>query len=189
MKKIILITVLFAFNYSFSQITIEGFIFDKATNESLPYATIQSISLNNKNYYTISNEDGKFEINVVSSADSLLVRTIGFKTKKVPISYFKSNKTLYLSPNTYNLNTVLIVAKKEKNYVYNLLSRLLKKYEKKKHITDSKAFLTLTSSARGIPIEIIEGFYNSKQSLSKGIVDFKLKGGVLAKKDLFLFIV
>ncbi|WP_456422250.1 carboxypeptidase-like regulatory domain-containing protein [Lutibacter sp.] len=187
MKKFILITALLAFNYSFSQITIEGFIFDKATNESLPFATIQTISTSNRNYYTISNEDGKFEINVKSTTDSLLVRTIGFKTKKVSISYFKSNKKLYLSPNTYNLNTVLIVAKKDKNYVYNLLSRLLKKYAKKKHITDSKAFLTLTSSAREIPIEIIEGFYNSKQSLSKGIVDFKLKGGRFGQKASFPF--
>ncbi|VAW27199.1 hypothetical protein MNBD_BACTEROID04-157 [hydrothermal vent metagenome] len=187
MKKIILITVLLAFNHSFSQITIEGFIFDKSTNESLPYATVQTVSKSNKNYYTISNEDGKFEINVELNTDSLLVRTIGFKTKKVPISYFKSNKTLYLSPNIYNLNTVLIVAKKDKNYAYNLLSSLIKKYQNKKRITSSKAFLTLTSSARGIPIEIVEGFYNSKQSLLKGIVDFKLKGGRFGQKRSFPF--
>ena len=187
MKKIILITALIAFNYSFSQITIEGFIFDKTTNESLPYATIQTISSSNKNYYTISNEDGKFEINTRFNSDSIKVRTIGFKTKKVSVSYFNNTKKLYLTPNIYNLNTVLIVAEKDKNYAYNLLSSLIKKYQNNRLITESKAFLTLTSSAKGIPIEIIEGFYNSKQNLSKGIVDFNLKGGRFGQKASFPF--
>jgi hypothetical protein len=187
MKKYILITLLIAFNYSYTQTIIEGFIFDKATNETLPYATIQTISVGETNDYTITNEDGKFEINTRFSTDSLEVRTIGYKTKKVPISFFKNNKKLYLTPNIYNLNTVLIVAEKDKNYAYSLLSKLIKKYKSKNLITKSKAFLTLTSSARGIPIEIIEGFYNSKQNLTKGIVDFNLKGGRFGQKASFPF--
>ena len=58
MKKIVLLLSLISFMFSFSQSTIEGFIFDKETKTSLPYATIKIIS--NNDYYTITNEDGNF---------------------------------------------------------------------------------------------------------------------------------
>ena len=185
MKKIIFILFALSFTFSFSQSTIEGFIFDKETKTSLPYATIKIIS--NNTYYTITNEDGKFEIYDRFSLDSLEVRFIGFKTKKVAVSYFKENTKLYLSPNTFHLNQVLVVAKKDKNYTYNLLKSIVKKYRDKRVITKSKAFLTLTSSARGVPIETIEGFYISEQSLSEGIVNLKLKSGRFGQNASFPF--
>ena len=185
MKKITLLVFLLSFLLSFSQSTIEGFIFDKETKTSLPYATIKIIS--NNNYYTITNEDGKFEIDARFSLDSLEIRFIGFKTKKVAISYFKEQSKLYLTPNTFQLNQVLVVAKKDKNYTYNLLNSLIQKYRNKQLITKSKAFLTLTSSARGVPIETIEGFYNSEQSLSKGIVNLQLKSGRFGQNATFPF--
>ncbi|WP_299527222.1 carboxypeptidase-like regulatory domain-containing protein [uncultured Lutibacter sp.] len=185
MKKITLLIFLFSLTVSFSQSTIEGFIFDKETKTSLPYATIKIISA--KNYYTITNEDGKFEIDDRFAIDSLEIRFIGFKTKKVAVSYFKEHSKFYLAPNTFHLNQVLVVAKKDKNYTYNLLYSLIQKYRDKELITKSKAFLTLTSSARGIPIETVEGFYNSEQSLSKGIVDLKLKSGRFGQNATFPF--
>jgi len=185
MKKITFFFFLLSFLHSFSQSTIKGFIFDKETKTSLPYATIKIIS--NNNYYTITNEDGKFEIYDRFALDSLEIRFIGFKTKKVPVTYFKEHTKLFLTPNTFHLNQVLVVAKKDKNYTYNLLNSLIKKYRKKQLITKSKAFLTLTSSAKGVPIETIEGFYNSEQSLSKGIVDLKLKSGRFGQNTTFPF--
>jgi CarboxypepD_reg-like domain len=183
-KNALLLFILFSTS-CFSQSYIEGFIFDKETNTSLPYATIKIISTNN--YYTITNEDGKFEINTKFESDTLEVRTIGFKTKKVPVSYFKNNKKFFLTPNINNLNTVLIVAKKEKNYAYNLLNSLIKKYKNKNLITKSKAFLTHTSSTKGVPIEIIESFYNSEQNLSKGIVNLNLKRGRFGQNSSYPF--
>uniref|UniRef100_UPI0035699912 carboxypeptidase-like regulatory domain-containing protein n=1 Tax=Lutibacter sp. TaxID=1925666 RepID=UPI0035699912 len=185
MKKITLLFFLISSIYCFSQSNIEGFIFNKQTNESLPYATIKIIS--NNNYYTITNEDGKFEINDRFALDSLEIRFIGFKTKKVAVTYFKEHSKFYLAPNTFHLDQVLVVAKKNKNYTYNLLNSLIQKYRNKQLITKSKAFLTLTSSARGVPIEIIEGFYNSEQNASKGIVDLKLKSGRFGQNATFPF--
>ena len=185
MKKIVLLLSLISFTVSFSQSTIEGFIFDKGTKTSLPYATIKIIG--NNNFYTITNEDGKFEIYDRFASDTLEIRFIGFKTRKVAVSYFKDNSKLYLIPNTFHLNQVLVVAKKEKNYTYKLLNRLIEKYRNKQLITKSKAFLTLTSSARGVPIETIEGFYNSEQNLSKGIIDLKLKSGRFGQNAAFPF--
>lgn len=168
-----------------SQTIIEGFIFDIKSKESLPFATIKIISKNN--YYTITNEDGKFEISDRFTNDSIEVRFLGFKTKKTPISYFNDNKTLYLTPNATPLKTVLVVAKKKKDYTYQLFYSLIQKYRSKNTIIRSKAFLTLTSSARGIPIEIVEGFYNCEQTLAKGIVDLNIKSGRFGQNKSFPF--
>lgn len=184
-KTILLVALTFIGLNAFSQTPIEGFVFDEQTNESLPYATIKIIG--GANYYTITNEDGKFEINDKFASDTLEIRYIGFKTKKVAVSYFKEHPKFYLTPNTFHLNQVLVVAKKDKNYTYNLLNSLIQKYRNKQLITKSKAFLTLTSSARGVPIETIEGFYNSEQNLSKGIVDLKLKSGRFGQNTSFPF--
>lgn len=184
MKKIILLFTFASFS-CFSQSYIEGYIIDKTTNESLPYATIKLISSSDS--YTITNEDGKFEIRSKLPTDSLEVRFLGYQTKKVPISFFNKNAKLYLASNINQLKEVFIVANKNKNYTYNLLNSLIKKYKHKTLITESKGFLTLTSSSRGIPLEIIEGFYNSKQSLSDGIIDLKIKSGRFGQNKSFPF--
>ena len=184
MKKITLLLLLTTI-HGFSQNYIEGFIFDKETKTSLPYATIKILS--SINHYTITNEDGEFEVSDTFILDSLEIRFIGFKTKKVAVSYFKKESKFYLTPNTFRLNQVLVIAKKDKNYTYNLLNSLIQKYRNKQVITKSKAFLTLSSSARGIPIETIEEFYNSEQNLSKGIVDLILKNGRFGQNTAFPF--
>ena len=183
-KYVFILLVLFSIS-SFSQTFIEGFIFDKKTNESLPYATIKIII--DINYYTITNEDGMFEVYDKFANDSIEVRFLGFIPKKVPISYFKKSSKLYLTPKVNQLNEVIIVAHKNKNYTYDLLSSLIQKYRNKNLITESKAFLSVTSSARTIPIEHIEGFYNSNQSLSDGIKALKIKSGRFGQNKLFPF--
>lgn len=185
MKKIALLFFLFSSTYCFSQTYIEGFIFDKKTKESLPYATIKIIG--NSNYYTITNEDGMFEIHDKFTSDSIEVRFLGFIAKKVPLYYFKNNPKLYLTPKVNQLNEVIVVAHKKKNYTYDLLNSLIQKYRNKNLVTESKAFLSVTSSARTIPIEHIEGFYNSNQSLSDGIQALKIKSGRFGQNKSFPF--
>lgn len=182
MKKIILLFTFTSIS-CFSQSYIEGYIIDKTTNESLPYATIKLISSSDS--YTITNEDGKFEIKSKLPTDSLEVRFLGYQTKKVPITFFKKNVKLFISPNPFALNEVVVVS--DKNYVYNLLYRLIKKYRKQQTITESKTFLTSSSSSKGIPIEHIEGFYSSKQCLSDGILDLKIKSGRFGQNKSFNF--
>ncbi|PHQ57607.1 MAG: hypothetical protein COC16_00355 [Lutibacter sp.] len=185
MKKITLIIFLLFYSYSFSQNYINGFIFDKSSNKSLPYATIRLIS--DKDYYTITNEDGKFEFLNKFALDSIEVRYIGYRSKKVPLSYFKNNPKLLLEQEVYNLNSVNIIVKKEKDYSYKLLFRLIKKYRNNKKIVKSKGFLNLNTSVKGVPLEIIEGFYNSEHTLSKGITDLKIKSGRFGQNRSFPF--
>lgn len=187
MKKISFLFQIIISSYCFSQSTIEGFILDESSNNELPYATIKIIQANP--LYTITNENGKFGIPLekVSDLDSLEIRFLGFKTKKVHISHFEKNKNLYLTPNISNLDEVVVVGNKNEISAYKILFDLVKKYRSESTITESKAFLSLTSSARGIPIESIEGFYNNKQSLSEGVVDLILKGGRFGQNKSFPF--
>jgi len=184
MKKIAFVLFLTAFSSGFAQSTIEGYIFDQSTKEPLPYATIRLVK---NGVYTITNEDGKFEIKSKITLDSLEVTYIGYKTKKIPVSYFLKNSKLYLFQNILSLDEVTLIVYKNKDHVYNLLDSLIRKYRNKRIVSESKTFLTLTSSSRNIPIEHIESFYNSKQSLSKGIIDLKIKSGRFGQNKPFPF--
>ncbi len=174
--------LLFVTIYSMAQTNIEGFIFDKTTNTPLPYATIELI---NSDLYTITNENGKFEIKATKNDATLRIRYLGFETINIPASYFETNSKLFLKPNISDLNEIVIAA--DKDYAYNLLNSLIKKYREDKNITQSKAFLSLTSFARNTPIEQIEGFYNSSQNFAEGIIDLNIKSGRFGQNKSFPF--
>ncbi|MBV1888235.1 MAG: carboxypeptidase-like regulatory domain-containing protein [Urechidicola sp.] len=190
MKKLAYV-LLFIGLSSYSQTSIEGYIYDKTTDETLPYATLRLL---NTNYYTITNQDGKFNFHFDKDVqvDSLEVRFYGFKTAIVPISFFDKNKKLSLIPSVSNLDEVHLITDKKKikanqQRTYNLFYSLIKKYRRKKRETESKLFLSLSSSARNTPIEQIEGFYNSKQSLASGITNLRLKSGRFGQNRSFPF--
>lgn len=183
--KILRFILLLTFNFGFSQAVIEGYIIDQANKDSLPYATIRVLG---DNSYTITNEDGKFRIATRELNDSLEVTYIGFERKRIPLSYFKNTPYLYLRPNVERLDEVTLVASPEnKEYGFDLLNSLIKKYRKKESVSNCKAFFILTSSARNIPIEQIEGFYNAEQSLSAGIMDLDIKSARFGQNKSFSF--
>ena len=182
--KIFTCILMLVVSLGFGQSTIEGYIIDRSNDQPLPYATIKILSSDAK--YTITNQDGKFLINGNFAIDSLEVSYIGFETKKIAVSYFETNANLYVSPQISELDEVVLVSN-SKDYAYNLLGRLIGEYRKKKEVTKSKAFLTLTSSARNIPIELVEGFFNSEQSLSNGVIDLNVKSGRFGQNKSFPF--
>ncbi|MEX0315718.1 MAG: carboxypeptidase-like regulatory domain-containing protein [Allomuricauda sp.] len=185
MKKFIFIWAIIVGANSWAQSKIEGFIYDEATNDPLPYCTIKIYGANVD--YTITNEDGKFAVDIGYLKDSLEIRHLGFKPKKEAISYFKNEPRLYLQMDVSTLDEVVLTAGEDKEYPYRLLANAIEKYRKLKEVTTCKAFLKLTSSARNIPIEQLEGFYNGKQSLSEGIMDLKVKSGRFGQNKLFAF--
>jgi hypothetical protein len=165
---------------------IKGSVFDETIGESLPYATVRLIGTE---FHTITNEDGRFEFSFDDKikADSLEFRFLGYETLKIPISFFKTNNKCYLIRNVSQIEEVKISKTYDENYVYNLLFSLIQKYRKRNLTTNSKAFLSLTSSARNVPIEQIEGFYNCKQSLSEGILNLDIKSGRFGQNKSFPF--
>lgn len=165
-----------------AQNNIEGFIFDKTNNKPLPYA---AIILGSSKLYTITNEDGKFAYKKNMAIDSMEVRFIGYKTRKVPITYFKEKSILYLSSLTIQLDEVIVISISEDPY--KVLKKLIKKYRKKDLILKSKVFFSLNSSCNNVPIEQIEGFYNSNLSLSNGLIELDLKSGRFGQNESFPF--
>lgn len=192
MKKLITLVSIISLS-CFSQTKIEGFIYDKQSDEPLSYATVNVL---NKSYYTITNENGKFQIDKksISSKDSIEIRFIGFEIKRVSLSYFEENKKLSLNQAINKLNEIVInkelskqYAKENKKQIVDLLYSLIRKYRKIDTIIKSKAYISLRSSARNSPIEQIEGFYNSSQNLSLGIKDLEVKSGRFSQNREFAF--
>ncbi|RAJ12723.1 carboxypeptidase-like regulatory domain-containing protein [Arenibacter echinorum] len=183
MKKIISLLIIFTCTTSLAQSKIEGFIYDGMSNDPLPYCTIRIYGT--KAYSTITNEDGKFALDSIYSKDSLEVRHLGFKTKKTLVSYFEKESKLKLEMDVSVLDEVVLTAGQDKEYPYKLLDRIIGVYRKSENVTVSKAFLTMISSTRNIPIEQVEGFYNSEQNLEKGILDLRVKSGRFGQNRSF----
>jgi len=185
MKKIIFFLIIITGSTSLAQSKIEGFIYDSMSNEPLPYCTIRIYGT--KAHSTITNEDGKFAVDSVFSKDSLEVRHLGFKTKKTVLSYFENESKLKLETDVAVLEEVVLTAGQDKVYPYKLLGKIIEVYRKSKNTSVSKAFLTMISSTRNIPIEHVEGFYNSEQNLAKGILDLRVKSGRFGQNRSFPF--
>ncbi|MCL6265442.1 carboxypeptidase-like regulatory domain-containing protein [Flagellimonas myxillae] len=185
MRKIVLLLAFVACSSGWAQSKIEGFIYDKTNDEPLPFCSIRIYG--SQEDYTITNEDGKFGVDIGFGKDSLEVRHIGFLPKKEAFSYFENNDKLYLDTDVSSLDEVVLTAGEDKEYPYRLLFSAVEKYREKNKETNSKAFLKLTSSARNIPIEQLEGFYSSKQSLSGGILDLQVKSGRFGQNKKFAF--
>ncbi len=185
MKKIIFLLIIITCTTSLAQSKIEGFIYDGMTNDPLPFCTIRIYGA--ETHYTITNEDGKFAVDNVFSKDSLEVRYLGFKPKKTTVSYFEKESKLYLEMDVSVLDEVVLTASDDKEYPYKLLGRVIDIYRQSKNTTVSKAFLTIISSTRNVPIEQVESFYNSEQNLEKGILDLRVKSGRFGQNRSFPF--
>ncbi|MCM4152467.1 hypothetical protein DHD05_12765 [Arenibacter sp. N53] len=185
MKKIIFLFIIFTCTTSLAQSKIEGFIYDGMSNEPLPYCTIRIYGT--KAHSTITNEDGKFAVDSAFSRDSLEIRHLGFKTKKAALSYFEKESKLNLEMDVSVLDEVVLTAGADRVYPYTLLGRVIEVYRKSISTTVSKAFLTMVSSTRNIPIEQVEGFYNTEQNLAKGISELRVKSGRFGQNSSFPF--
>jgi hypothetical protein len=185
MKHIVFLFIFISCTANWAQSKIEGFIYGGTSNDPLPYATIRIYGT--KAHHTITNEDGKFAVDHIFSKDSLEVRHIGYRTKKTSLSYFEKESILNLEMDVAVLDEVVLTAGKDKEYPYTLLGSVIDKYRKGKPTTLSKAFLTMNSSTRNIPIEHLEGFYNSTQNLAHGILDLNVKSGRFGQNSSFPF--
>lgn len=185
MKQIIILLTVFFCITSLAQSKIEGFIYDGMSNVPLPYSTIRIYG--SQAHSTITNEDGKFAVDSIFSKDSIEVRHLGYKTIKTVVSFFEKESKLRLEMDVSVLDEVVLTASQDEVYPYKLLERIIDVYRKGKNITVSKAFLTMISSARNIPIEHVEGFYNGEQNLAEGILDLKVKSGRFGQNRAFPF--
>jgi len=149
MQKIILFLISLFGSVLFYAQNTTGIIKDATTKEPISYATIQ-ISKNNG---TISNEEGKFHLNIKKSLkkDSLTVSFIGYKT--VSFSLNNIPKEIFLEQDVINLEAVNldekqlsvneIIQKAKENYTNNVngLKNLKQQiFIRSKSITNMKKF-------------------------------------------------
>jgi hypothetical protein len=66
------------------------------------YATVKSID-----NYSISNENGEFSIDNLNGL--LSIQCLGYENQEINIDFFKKNDTIFLKPNVYQLEEVVLV--------------------------------------------------------------------------------
>ncbi|MDN3492723.1 carboxypeptidase-like regulatory domain-containing protein [Winogradskyella bathintestinalis] len=184
MKSLLLCAIFFFSLFGFSQENIKSVLFDESTNTPLPYATILLFP---SKKYAITNSDGTFEIKEKTPIDSIEISYIGYNTKSFSYSYLKGNKNIFLSPKPYELTEVTITSKIDKDYLFNILSQVIKKYRSNDNILESKSYYSLISSYENGPLEHVAAFYNSKLNLSDGVTELLVKSGRFGQNKQFSF--
>jgi len=153
--KIFYFLIFLTYFNSYSQSKISRVLWNKVDNLPVKYATINS----NENY-TISNENGVFEFEKTSK--KITIQNIAYKKLELDYNFLVRNDTIYIEPNVYELDEVIIEKDSEFN---NMLRTILTDYALEPH--QEKFFLRAT-------IKKNNEFYK--------IVDFS---GHLEKKTLF----
>jgi hypothetical protein len=117
---------------SYSQSKISRVLWNKVDNLPVEYATISS----NENY-TISNEDGVFEFE--KTLEKIIIQNIAYEKLELNYDFLVSNDTIYIKPNVYELDEVIIEKDSEFN---NMLRTILTDYALELH--QEKFFLRAT---------------------------------------------
>ena len=96
----------FLLTTSYSQtITIGGNVMNAETNEVLAYA---NISVQNTNYGTVTNLEGKYSISLDSASYAIKVSYIGYKSEFVKIKSTNKKLNIFLTPLSYQLDYVVV---------------------------------------------------------------------------------
>ncbi|MCO5268739.1 MAG: carboxypeptidase-like regulatory domain-containing protein [Brumimicrobium sp.] len=156
-----------------NQIEIEGKIFDKETNEPIPFANIYNKSSKKG---TISNTGGYFRILINEVTDTITISSIGYKEQTIKIKADKKNYLIFLEENILLLNEI-IVTPKDNAYLFELIQaskKSISNIERK-----SKAYYELKSFVNDSQIELVEGYYNIDVRGYK-LMNIHLKAGRIA---------
>ncbi|MGB3606321.1 carboxypeptidase-like regulatory domain-containing protein, partial [Psychroserpens sp.] len=105
MKHIYVCIMLFLSCYSYAQITITGTITSAEDGQPLAYVNIS----NNVNQGTISDENGRYEIEVSSTSNELKFSYLGYKTQTVIVGD-NTIINILLEEDTAALDEVVITA-------------------------------------------------------------------------------
>lgn len=101
-----------------TNIDVSGWIFDKSTNESLPYATASVLGISSG---SIANVDGHFVLmEVPTDTSTIVVNFLGYETKRIkldPVSA-EEDMSVYLRPVDYRIEEVMIVGEEKKLITY-----------------------------------------------------------------------
>ena len=120
-KHIITLLLIIPTIFSFSQTTIEGYIYDINTKKPLESV---SIYIENTHYGTVTNSDGKYKFTFKVETPTITFSYLGYETMVINSSEIKSD--LFLSEYENVLEEVLIT----NNSVSSILKDVLKSTKK-----------------------------------------------------------
>ncbi len=159
MKKAITFCLLCLVTLSFSQSkTITGVVKDVTT--LLPIESV-SISVDNSNLGTISNEEGKFRITLPDTKNAINFSHLYYKLESYSIKQNETEMEVFLTPKSFVLDEVVINQKPGKDLLSDALSASKAKLEKSIILnTYYREFVN------------VDGKYTS---FSDGLIDFYVK--------------
>ena len=143
MKISFLLTLLFAFNFVFSQnYTVEGTVKNKNSNENLAFATL--IFNNNPRLGITSDINGNFKFVSTQKLNEIQCTYVGFEKKVIAINEKNAKLEIFLTPKEEILNEVVlsaednpanriirkVIANKDENNPENIRSFTYKSYNK-----------------------------------------------------------
>lgn len=114
-KTITTIFLILLFHANYAQNIVSGKVIDAATKEAIPYV---HIGIANKNYGTISTDDGNFQLKLPGNVDlkniSISFSCIGYKLVSLAASAIKKENTVLLHQDILALDEVVITDKQRK---------------------------------------------------------------------------
>ena len=157
MKKLLTISILLLnVQLVCAQYLVRGTIYDKATNEVLPYA---HIVVANENIASLSNNDGYFEIRTKNKSTQLKISYIGYETKIVDIdNEISEERSIYMAPATYTLSEVVIRPQNYEKLIKDLYNNFEKRQSEKYY---ADAFYRCNISVDDVSASIMEIFYKA----------------------------
>lgn len=168
-RIVLLIIFTLKFMFVFSQISIEGIIYDDLKKEPVEYAKIRVL---NKNSGVITNTDGYFKMNL-NEKDFLIISHMLYPNVTISSSHFKFHDTLFIHQKIQEIQEVIVIG--SKNEVYDLIIAARKNLKKTEEFK-SKAYLSFESSSDQTPLEMIQAYYNASIN-SNGPNELLLKNG------------
>ena len=172
---IIYFLILFSFT-AYPQQAYKGSVYDKRTNDPVPFATLK---LAGKDGGMIANEDGKYYLpsNIFLRSDTVIVSSVGYISRKIPLSVLKDSADILLQPMVYDLKEVNLVAKGQPDYMYMMFYDACQKYRKLNEKQGARAYFSFLSECNNEPLEIIEAYCNAMVSAGGGISQLTIKNG------------
>ncbi len=166
-----------AFGQATESIQITGRVFDATTKSPLPYVKIHNKTTK---IGTISNQEGYFKIEAITTSDSILVSFIGYKKKYLNLANLQDFQTIYLEEEGLLLSEV-VVEPSDNSYLISLIQTCRKKAPTKS--TTAKAYYELKTFDQTKQIELVEAFYNIDLR-GYDIENLNLKAGRLALQNV-----
>lgn len=155
-KKLIYI-IFFINMFVYAQNTTTHILWDKINNEPIQYATIKT-----NEDYSISNENGVFEVN--ETQGKIFIQNIAYKKIEIDYEFLKQKDTVFMSPNIYELDEVTVLNIEDK---YNkMLKTILTDYALETH--QEKFYLRAVVRKNGDLYKIVDfsGFIEKKALFS-----------------------